>query len=218
MNNTIGLYFLSHKGVRQGDPSSPLLFNIVTDVLTRMVFAAQSNDLVTGLVNNLIPKGIAILQYANDTIMCIQADKEKARNFKLFLYIYEQMSGLKINFKKSEMVVIGGDNNLYVKYAEIFNCQIGILPIKYLGVPIFANRLHVVDWARMEGKSAKKLDVWQVNSLSITGRTTLTNSSLVNSTIYHMSMHLLPESVIQRMDKGRRKNSSKVEASKGNTT
>jgi hypothetical protein len=48
MNNTIGLYFLSHKGVRQGDPSSPLLFNTVTDVLTRMVFVAQSNDLVTG--------------------------------------------------------------------------------------------------------------------------------------------------------------------------
>jgi hypothetical protein len=33
----------------------------------------------------------------------------------------------------------------------------------------------------------------------------LINSSLVNSTIYHMSMYLLPKTVIKRMDKNRRK-------------
>jgi hypothetical protein len=42
-------------------------------------------------------------------------------------------------------------------------------------------------------------------SLSIIGRTTLINSSLTNSSIYHMSMFLLPKTVIHRMDKGRRK-------------
>jgi hypothetical protein len=69
------------------------------------------------------------------------------------------MSGLKINFEKSEIVMVGGDNTLAVKYAEIFNCQIGFFPIKYLGVPLSASRLHVVDCAKMEEKSAKKLDV-----------------------------------------------------------
>jgi hypothetical protein len=118
----------------------------------------------------------------------------------------KQMSGLKINFEKSEIILIGGDNELAVRYAELFNCQIGFFPLRYLGVPIVApSRLHVVDWAKMEEKSAKKLDVWQGNSLSIAGRTTLINSSLVNSTIYHMSMYLLPKTVIKRMDKSRRK-------------
>jgi hypothetical protein len=41
--------------------------------------------------------------------------------------------------------MIGGDNVLAVKYAEIFNCQIGIFPLRYLGVPIAHGRLHVVD-------------------------------------------------------------------------
>jgi hypothetical protein len=54
-----------------------------------MVCAAQANNLVTGLVDNLIPKGVAILQYADDTILCLQADEEKARNIKLLLYMYE---------------------------------------------------------------------------------------------------------------------------------
>jgi hypothetical protein len=37
MNNTMGPYFLSHKGVTQGDPLSPLLFTFAADVLTIMV-------------------------------------------------------------------------------------------------------------------------------------------------------------------------------------
>jgi hypothetical protein len=46
---------------------------------------------------------------------------------------------------------------------------IGDFPIKYLGVPLSAGRLHVVDWKKLEEKLEKKLDVWQGNSLSIGG-------------------------------------------------
>jgi hypothetical protein len=44
-----------------GDPLSPILFNLVADCLTRMVRKAQNNGLITGLADNLIPKGVAIL-------------------------------------------------------------------------------------------------------------------------------------------------------------
>jgi hypothetical protein len=92
---------------------------------------------------------------------------------------------------------------LALEYANIFYRQTGVFPMRYLGVPISANRLHVVDCARMEEKSAKKMDVLQGNSLTIAGRTILINSSLTNSSIYHMSMFLLPETVIKRMNKSR---------------
>jgi hypothetical protein len=83
--------------VRQGDHlPPPLLFNVVADCLTRMVIRAQQNNLVTGLIDNLIPHGIAILQYLDDTILCLSHDVKKARNMKLLLYMFEQMSGLKI--------------------------------------------------------------------------------------------------------------------------
>jgi hypothetical protein len=51
--------------------------------------------------------GIAILQYADDTILRLENDFEKARNVKLLLYIFEQMFGVKINFKKSETLILG---------------------------------------------------------------------------------------------------------------
>jgi hypothetical protein len=53
-------------------------------------------------------------------------------------------------------------------------------------------------------KAAKKLDIWQGNTLSMAGRTTLINSSLINTSIYHMSMFLLPKTVVKRLDKCRR--------------
>jgi hypothetical protein len=60
--------------------------------------------------------------------MCLENDVEKARNVNLLLYIYEQMSGLKINFEKSEVLLIGGDNNLALEYPDIFNWKRGMPP------------------------------------------------------------------------------------------
>jgi hypothetical protein len=40
LNNQVGPYIKSHKGVRQGDPFSPILFNFVVDCLTRMILQA----------------------------------------------------------------------------------------------------------------------------------------------------------------------------------
>jgi hypothetical protein len=54
------------------------------------------------------------------------------RYAKLLLYVFEQLSGLKINFDKSEILIIGGDLEIARSYAEVFNCQIRIFPLKYL--------------------------------------------------------------------------------------
>jgi hypothetical protein len=124
--------------VRQGDPLSPMLLNFVADCLTRMVLKAQQNSLIPGLIKNLIPMGVAILQYTDNTIIFLEHDMEQARNMKLLLYMFEQMLGLKINVNKSEVLLIGGDNGLDVTYAKVFNCNIELFPIRYLEVPISA--------------------------------------------------------------------------------
>jgi hypothetical protein len=170
-----------------------------------MVNRAQESGIVAGLVAHLIPTVVVILQYADDIIVCLENSVEKARNLKLLLYLYEHMSGLKINFDKIEVILIGGDNNLAAEYSSIFNCQVGLFSIKYLGMPISPSRLHVIDWTRLEEKLNKKLDIWQGSSLSIGGRSTLIKSSLSSTVIYHMPMFLLPKTSIERMEKIRRR-------------
>jgi hypothetical protein len=80
---------------------------VVADYLTHMVMQAQQHSLISGLISHLIPNGVAILHFIDDTIMCLENDMEKARNVKLMLYIFEQMSDLNINFEKSEIILVG---------------------------------------------------------------------------------------------------------------
>jgi hypothetical protein len=98
-------------GVRQGDLFAPFLFNMAVDSLAKMVQLTQQNGLFTSLASNLIHNGVAILQYAYDTIFLIQDDLQQARNLKLLLYIFEAMFGLKTNFEKSEVMLIMEDEN-----------------------------------------------------------------------------------------------------------
>jgi hypothetical protein len=65
-----------------------------------MVLRAQSNGLITGLISHMIPDGIAIMQYADDRVLCLKNDIAIGRNAKLLLYMFEQLYGLKINFEK----------------------------------------------------------------------------------------------------------------------
>jgi hypothetical protein len=65
INNVMESYFQSAKGVRQADPSSPGLFNVAGEVLTKkMVIQAQKNGLTVGLAPDLIPNRCA-LQYCS---------------------------------------------------------------------------------------------------------------------------------------------------------
>lgn len=65
-------FFKTHRGLRQGDPLSPLLFNLVGDALAAVLESAKTNGVLEGLVSNLVPRGLTHFQYADDTIFFYQ--------------------------------------------------------------------------------------------------------------------------------------------------
>jgi len=107
VNDDVGHFFQTRKGLQQGYPLSPLLFNIVADMLAILMNRAKVDGQISGVVPHLIDGGLSILQYADDTILFMDHDLEKARNLNLLLCAFEQVSGLKINFHKSELFYFG---------------------------------------------------------------------------------------------------------------
>jgi hypothetical protein len=88
------------------------------------------------------------------------------------------MSGLKVNFNKSEVFCLGGGQEKEEMYCHILTCRRGTLAMKYLGIPIDKKRIHNVDWSPTKNKIEKKLGCWQGKLLAIGGRLTLINASL----------------------------------------
>jgi hypothetical protein len=105
INDENSAYFKPGKGLRQGDPLSPLLFNLVADIFTRMLMKAAANNLISGLLPQVIEGKVISLQYIDDILLFLEDDLEKANNLKWLLLCYEQMTGMRLILIKSELVL-----------------------------------------------------------------------------------------------------------------
>ncbi|WVZ96424.1 hypothetical protein U9M48_042062 [Paspalum notatum var. saurae] len=167
VNDQLGSFFQTKKGLRQGDPLSPLLFNIVVDMLAIIVSRAKTNGQVKGIVPNLVE----------------DHDMEQAKNMKLILYLFEQLSGLKINFHKNEILCFGQAKEHESYYSNLFGCKIEKFP--------FHDRR----------KNRKKdLSNWKGKLLSYGGRLVVLNSILSSLPIFMLSFFEVPKGVLEKIE------------------
>jgi len=183
VNDDIGKNFQTKKGLRQGDPLSPLLFNLVADMLAILIARAREDGQISGLIPHLIDDGLSVLQYADDTIIFMDDNIEEAKNMKLILTIFEQLSGLKINYHKSELYCFGDAKQVQDSYVGIFGCQVAETPFTYLGIPLHHKRISNKDWKVIEDGFERRLSTWKSKLLSYGGRLTLINSVLSNLSV-----------------------------------
>jgi hypothetical protein len=81
-------------------------------------------------------------------------------NLKFILMCYENMSGLKINYNKSEAVVTGVSDADKLRVANSLNCKLGTFPMQYLGLPVSNKALSVADWHFLTEKVGHRVDPW----------------------------------------------------------
>jgi hypothetical protein len=193
VNEEIGRFFRTKKGLQQGDPLSPLLFNIVADMLGILIKRANFKGEVGDLVPHLVDGGLSILQYTDDIILFLEHDPEKAQNMKLILYAIEQLSSLKINFHKSELYCFGKAQNDIDIYKDIFKCRAVEFPFNYLGIPIHFKKLRNSNWRRVEERFEKRLSSWKGKHLSIGSKLTLINTVLTCLPMYMVSFFGVPK-------------------------
>jgi hypothetical protein len=132
--------------------------------------------------------------------MFMEHDLEQATNMKLLLCAFEQLSGLKINFHKSEMFCYGEAKEIENHYTNLFGCGLGQYPFRYLGIPMHHKKISNVDWKVIEEKFEKKLSCWKGKLLSYGGRLVLINSVLSSLAMFMLSFYEVPKEVLHKLD------------------
>lgn len=75
LNGVPGHSIQCKRGVRQGDPLSPLLFVLAADLLQSVVNTAKERELLTVPLQNTNELDFPIVQYADDTILIMKASQ-----------------------------------------------------------------------------------------------------------------------------------------------
>lgn len=192
--------FTSEKGLRQGDPLYPFPFLLVSEVLNVMI----SKSLMDGKLGGFKVKEdgtiVSHLQFADDTLVFLDADLEQVRFLKYILLSFEFASGLCTNFSKCSLFAVGDVVNLD-ELDAVLGCSCEAFPSIYLGLPLGENNLSKRKWDRVVERCKCRLATWKRSSQSKGGKLTLIKSVLLSLPIYYFSIFMAPKSVIQRIEK-----------------
>ena len=188
--------FTIGQGCRQGDPLSPYLFLLVSEILGILI--RHSNDLI-GL--HLQGKNSKLLQYADDTILTLNGTKEDLQSSLKILGDFEEMSNLKINITKTHVIWIGKNRA----------CKKQLMPehklnwvsegySRYLGIDFSVNLVEMVNHNYTEKiKDIKRQIIsWSKRTLTVLGRITVVKSLLVPKLNYLLLSLPEPNSQIMK--------------------
>lgn len=201
LNSTAGKKIILRRGVRQGDPLSPYLFILAMDFLSRWTEKLTSLGLLQVPFQGCKP----CLLFADDTLFMIRPIPQQLQFLKIILHMYGELSGLRVNLNKSEVLVTTALPEEIRDLAEIMDCEAASFPITYLGLPLTDKKLQKMHYLPLIQKITGKLTTWKADMLSIGGRITLINAALTAVPIYMMQVFLLPKWVINKIDQSRRK-------------
>ncbi|XP_026416824.1 uncharacterized protein LOC113312278 [Papaver somniferum] len=182
------------KGIRQGDPLSPFLFLLVAEVLSFLINNAVAQGRLSGFRVKEGGTVVSHLQFADDTIIFLDATIVEVRRLLVILVMFEILIGLRLNLEKSTMISIGADQ-LVNKLAMELGCRVEFIPITYSGMSIGSKRRFEIIWEIIIQRMQKKLAPWKRRYLNKAGRVVLIRSSLESLAVYFMSLHHIPVSV-----------------------
>ena len=172
------------------------------EVLSRLLKKIKECNLIRGFHVgdvNVVDVRISHLLFADDTILFCDASREQLLFIRLVLSCFQAFTGLKVNIGKSEIVPIREVNNI-VALANILQCRVGRLPMKYLGMPLGTSFKPAAIWNPTLEKMEKKLFGLKRLYLSKGGRLMLIKSTLSSLPTYFLSLFTIPKAVTARLE------------------
>jgi len=193
--------FKMGRGLRQGDPISPFLFVMMTEVLNKLLSKAAAAGFFQGIHIGTGNVNITHLQFADDTLIFCEPEIDYLRIIKRVLFIFQRFSGLSVNYAKSGLIVLGKDESWAKNAAEDLQCKLVQLSITYLGVPLGANMRRLSSWQPILEKVQSRLSLWKASCLSRAGKLVLIKAVLNSLPLYYLSIFKMPKKVAYKINR-----------------
>ncbi|CAN1841986.1 LINE-1 retrotransposable element ORF2 protein [Linum perenne] len=193
-------FFQAKKGLRQGDPLSPLLFVIAMEVLHYLFYRLA----VAGIFP-FHPRckklGITHLCFADDLMIFTTGSVVGVRRVCSIVHSFYLLSGLKVNPAKSELYCSKSvPTQMVDAMISITGFVKGSLPVRYLGVPLISGSLSSKHCQTLVDRIIKRVNSWSAKLLSYAGKAQIIDSILLSMCQYWMNVFILPRAVIKEVE------------------
>jgi hypothetical protein len=192
-------FMKAKRGLRQGDPISPLLFVIVMEYLHRILqqltkvpdFNFHSKCEHLNIIN---------LSFADDLLIFTRGDIISVELVMDKLQMFSQSTGLVVNPSKCKVYYGGVDDLVKNNIRAVTSFADGSLPFRYLGVPLTSKKLSIHHYMPLIDRIVERIYSWSAKLLSHAGRLQLIRSVTFAVANYWMQCLPLPKKVIHKIN------------------
>ena len=199
INGSLVGYFKGARGVRQGDPLSPYLFVLAMNVLSKMLNVVAKYGVFSF---HLKCKKLELthLCFADDLLIFSRGNLDSIVGIQNVMKQFYLFSGLHLNNSKCELFPSGISRILLSEIQEQTGFKLGVLPVRYLGVPLITRRLSAKDCMALVDSITARVQHWATKFLSYAGRYQLIQSVIFSIENYWCRHFLLPKSVLKKIN------------------
>jgi exonuclease III len=186
VNGQYSSWFPILRGVRQGDPLSPYLYLVCAEVLSLYI---RKNDLIRGI--KLREKEALLSQFADDTTLLLDGSEQSFQEAIKILKQFSEISGLKMNLEKTQVIWIGSRKNSNIRYMRDENFVWNPGTFKILGIKFSVESENIAN-INYEDKLLvikKALRYWKKRQLTPLGKIVVLKTLIV-SKITHLLINL----------------------------
>jgi hypothetical protein len=194
-------FFSCSRGVRQGDPLSPLLFCLAEEVISRSITKLVREGKLTLIKGSRTMNVPSHILYVDDIMLFCKASNSNIQALSNLFMNYAEVSGQKVNPSKSSFFAGAISNQRIHCIADSLGFSIGSLPFIYLGVPIFKGKPKKCHLQPIADKIKSKLSAWKASHLTMAGRVQLVRSVIQGMLIHSISIYSWPVCLIKDLER-----------------
>jgi len=127
---------------------------------------------------------VSHLQVVDDTSIIAEKSWANVRAMRAALILFEAISGLKVDFTKSQLIGVNVHGSWLIEASLVLRCKVGNLPFVYLGMSIGGDARRLSFWEPLI-----RLSGWKAKHLSFGGRLVMLKFVLSSMHVYALSFY-----------------------------